>query len=190
MIRLSHIDFSYGDAAVLRDFSLTLPEHGVLCLFGASGCGKTTVARLLLGLEQPRRGTIEGVPSRVAAVFQEDRLLPWKTVLENVALPLPHEGAAAHAADALRRVRLPEDVFDRLPRELSGGMRRRVAIARALVVPSDFLLLDEPFSGIDEGNRDRIAADLRQYAATRPVLLITHLPNEAELLDAAVHHMP
>lgn len=189
MIRLSHIDFSYGNTPVLRDFSLTLPESGVLCLFGPSGCGKTTVARLLLGLEQPQRGTVDGVPPKKAAVFQEDRLLPWKTVWENVTLPHTANGAD-RAAAILRRVGLTEAQFSRYPHELSGGMRRRVAIARALASGGDFLLLDEPFSGIDAENGQAIAALIRDYAVTHPVLLITHLPHEAAWLDAQTHLMP
>ena len=88
MIRLEHVTFGYGlQKAVLRDVSLEIPQGGRLCLMGPSGKGKSTVLRLLLGLEKPRRGTVS-VPegTTFSAVFQENRLLPWKTVLENVAL--------------------------------------------------------------------------------------------------------
>ena len=92
----------------------------------------------------------------------------------------------ARAADTLRAVGLDEDVFHKFPRELSGGMRRRVAIARALATDSRWLALDEPFNGIDAQNREQIAALIRDYATTRPVVLVTHHPEEIELLNANV----
>ncbi len=182
---LDHIHFSYPDNVVLQDFSLTIAERGVTCLFGPSGCGKTTVLRLLLGLEAPQRGEIKGDLRHPSVVFQENRLLPWKTVLENVALT----ASPKRAADALHAVGLSDEVFSQFPRELSGGMRRRVAIARALATESRWLTLDEPFNGIDAENREQIAALIRQYAIDRPVVLVTHHPEEIELLDATVFHM-
>jgi len=182
---LDHIHFSYPDKPVLRDLSLTIPERGVTCLFGPSGCGKTTVLRLLLGLETPQSGRIHGDVRNPSVVFQENRLLPWKTVLENAALT----SSPTRAAEALRAVGLDDEVFDQFPRELSGGMRRRVAIARALSAESRWLALDEPFNGIDAENREQIAARIRQYAVDRPVVLVTHHPEEIELLNAHVIHL-
>ncbi len=184
MIGMTHIGFSYGDRPILTDFSLTLPQKGVLCLTGSSGCGKTTAARLLLGLERPQSGTLTGDRSAPAAVFQEDRLLPWRTALENVALVSPKKAEALLSA-----VGLPSEAFQKHPAELSGGMRRRVAIARALAADSRFLVLDEPFTGLDGDSRAAIAALIREYAATRPVLLITHQPEEIDLLGADVIKM-
>jgi len=180
-MRLEDVCFSYGDKPVLQHVSLLLPPRGVTCLFGPSGCGKTTLMRLMLGLEQPLSGEIEGYFDKPAAVFQEDRLLPWKTALENAALPrIPRD----KAAEALLSVGLSREDLTRLPRELSGGMQRRVAIARALAAESDALFLDEPFTGIDGDNRARIAALIRTYGVHRPVVLITHLPEEIALLQA------
>ncbi len=180
---LDNICFSYPQKPVLHNLSLAIKELGVTCLFGPSGCGKTTVLRLLLGLETPQSGSIHGNLQKPAVVFQDDLLLPWKTVLENVALSAV---TPARAVDTLRGVGLPDDVFQKLPRELSGGMRRRVAIARALAADSRWLALDEPFNGIDAQNRERIAALIRDYAATRPVVLVTHHPEEIALLNAHV----
>ncbi len=180
---LDNVSFAYPDKAVLHNLSLTIPDRGVTCLFGPSGCGKTTLLRLLLGLETPECGTIEGDRSLPTAVFQENRLLPWKTVLENVALTAT---SADRAKETLRAVGLSDAVFHQFPRELSGGMRRRVAIARALATESRWLALDEPFNGIDAQNRDDIAALIRRYAETHPVVLVTHHPDEIALLDATV----
>lgn len=182
-IEMQNVTFSYGGEPVVSDFSLTVPDSGVLCLFGPSGCGKTTVLRLLLGLEQPEGGTVHRQVHKPAMVFQEDRLLPWKSVLENVTLPLqdPEEGKAA-----LRAVGLADEVFDKRPSTLSGGMRRRVAIARALAADSDWLALDEPFTGLDAEKRGEIVELIRTYAATRPVVMVTHHPEEIALLDAQI----
>ncbi|MBE6768588.1 MAG: ABC transporter ATP-binding protein [Ruminococcaceae bacterium] len=180
---LDNVSFSYLDRPVLTGISLTIPDRGVTCLFGPSGCGKTTLLRLLLGLETPQSGEIRGDLSLPAAVFQENRLLPWKTVLENMTLTTP---SPDRAKDTLRAMGLDDTVFAQFPRELSGGMRRRVAIARALAADSRWLALDEPFNGIDAQNRDGIAALIRDYAETRPVVLVTHHPEEIALLDATV----
>lgn len=194
VIEMKGVRFSYKDRPVLEDFSLTVPKSGVTCLFGPSGCGKTTVFRLALGLETAQGGEVINTANRTVAVFQENRLLPWKTVMENVTLPLEGSGLtaeemSARAENALYSVGLSDEVFSLLPAALSGGMRRRVAIARALAVESDLLLLDEPFSGIDAENRDRIVAELLAYAKKHPILMITHLPEEAELLGATVQYM-
>ena len=170
---LHNVCFSYSDKPVLQDLSLTVADRGVTCLFGPSGCGKTTVLRLLLGLETAQSGRVEGDLQNPSVVFQENRLLPWKTVMDNVTLTATDP---ARAADTLRAVGLDEDVFHKFPRELSGGMRRRVAIARALATDSRWLALDEPFNGIDAQNREQIAALIRDYATTRPVVLVTHHP--------------
>ena len=180
---LDNVSFAYPDKPVLTEVSLVVPDHGVTCLFGPSGCGKTTLLRLLLGLETPQSGEIRGDLSLPAAVFQENRLLPWKTVMENMLLTTP---SPDRAKETLRAMGLDDDVFEKFPRELSGGMLRRVAIARALATDSRWLALDEPFNGIDAHNRDGIAACIREYAATHPVVLVTHHPEEIELLDATV----
>lgn len=158
-LALTHVDFAYGSLPILEDVSLAFPDRGVVCLSGPSGCGKTTLLRLLSGLEQPQRGRIEGLAGRkTAAVFQEDRLLPWMTALDNVALALPGGLRAnrGRAAETLAQVGL-SDALHSLPDDLSGGMKRRAAIARALAVNADLLLLDEPFTGIDPALRERIA---------------------------------
>lgn len=183
MISLKNVSFSYGEKQVLRNFSLQLPHSGIVALHGPSGCGKTTVTRLLLGLLKPQSGEIAGDRSLPSVVFQEDRLLPWETVLSNVSLS---SGNRAAAEELLRAVGLDQTTFQKLPRELSGGMRRRAAIARALAAESRWLVLDEPFSGVDAENRDRIAALILEYAKDKPVVLVTHQPEEMELLGARI----
>lgn len=187
-VAFEHVSFRYGDRPVLQDVSFTLPNRGVVCLFGESGCGKTTVLRLLCGLERPQSGRITGLDGRTAAVFQEDRLLPWASVLENVRLPLSGPDASARAADWVERVGLRE-VAQAFPQSLSGGMQRRVALARALATPADRLLLDEPFTGLDAGWTERLCTQIREAYRDRLVVLVTHQPGEAAALGAQVWHL-
>lgn len=190
MYELKNIDFSYGEKPVLKNFSLSLPEKGVICLFGASGLGKTTVLRLMAGLETPRAGSIEGFENkRITFIFQEDRLLPWRTAKENVALALGNapdaEGKAVRWLGALG---LENDV-DRYPDEMSGGMCRRVSAARALAPESDVILADEPFTGLDEKNRIALAKLFAKKAEKELVVIVTHSEEEAAMLNAEAVYM-
>jgi len=174
-IVLNNISKSFGGHAVLKNFSARIPLCGVTVLRGASGAGKTTLFRLLLGLESPDGGEIVGMQGRKpAVVFQEDRLLPWASALNNAALG----SDAKRAENALSELGLCDNL-SQLPRELSGGMKRRVAIARALAYGGDILFLDEPFTGLDEENKRVAAVALKQ--ARVPILVITHDDAEAEL---------
>lgn len=180
---LSKVDFSYGKTVVCRELDWMLPEQGVVCLWGPSGCGKTTLLRLLAGLEQPAGGTVvRPQDGQVSMVFQEDRLLPWMTALENVMLP----GATRESAvEILTRLGLGEELYS-LPSQLSGGQQRRVAIARALASPGDLLLLDEPFNGLDEKSWRQVLPLVLDQATVKPVVLVTHVRQHAEALQAQI----
>ena len=178
-ILLEHISKSYAETVVFRDFSARLPLRETTVITGVSGGGKTTLLRLILGLETPDAGAITGVPTRRAAVFQEDRLCPQLTALENVLLVAGRK-REREARDMLARLGLGESPA--VPAaELSGGMRRRCALARALCAEFDLLALDEPFKGLDEANR-RAAMDAVRGALSgdKTVLLVTHDAAEAE----------
>lgn len=179
-IRLEHVSFSYGDTAVLQDVTWHLPSHGIVCLWGPSGCGKTTLLRLLAGLETPQSGNIS-TAHRVAMMFQEDRLLPWMTAVDNVAV----SGVNASVARKwLLALGLTEEEMSSLPSHLSGGQQRRVALARALAAESDILLLDEPFNGLDKDMWQNVIPLIAAYAQHKPVVLVTHIREQAEALDA------
>jgi len=178
VIEFRNVSLRFGEKLVLRDFSANIPLSGVTAVRGPSGAGKTTLFRLLLGLQKPDAGTIRGLERlRPAVVFQEDRLLPWASALENIALVSDE----SRAETALAAVGLAGSE-NLLPRELSGGMKRRVAVARALAYGGDILLLDEPFSGLDDEAKRVCAGAI--LAARLPVLVITHDEGEAELLGA------
>lgn len=180
-MELRHITVRFAEKTVLEDFSLVLPDRGVLCLSGPSGCGKTTLLRVLSGLTPPQSGQVFVCP-KLAVVFQEDRLLPWLTVEKNLtAVGLSQEQARLW----LRRMGLEREA-KRLPKKLSGGMRRRVALARALGVESGLLLLDEPFTGLDEQTKELVYPHLRAAAEEKPLVLVTHHREEAEALGAKI----
>lgn len=175
LISIKNLSKSFDGHSVLANFSAEIPLHGVTVLRGVSGVGKTTLFRLLLGLDKPDTGEIIGMSGKKpAVVFQEDRLLPWATALDNAAVGSDE----ARAKAALTQLGLSENM-GQLPRELSGGMKRRVAIARALAFGGDILFIDEPFTGLDEENK-RVAADAL-LSAHVPILVITHEDAEAEL---------
>ena len=145
----------------------------------------STLLRLAAGLLQPQEGTVEGRPQNPAFLFQEDRLLPWETAEDNLKLIT---GDAEAATLWLKAAGL-SDAANMYPREMSGGMQRRLALARVLALDSDMLLLDEPFTGIDRERAEAIAPLVRNYAATRPVLLITHAQEDATLLGATIYDL-
>ena len=184
-VSFENVSFSYGKTAVLKQVNWRLPDEGVLCLWGPSGCGKTTALRLLAGLEKPTGGKVSGV-NRVAMVFQEDRLLPWRSALDNVTVV----GADSETArDLLSALGLTEEEMAALPAHLSGGQQRRVALARALAAECDLLLLDEPFNGLDEDTWQDVVPLIRQAAQKRPVVLVTHIREQVLALDASVVHL-
>lgn len=183
MICLEHVTFSFGDKRVLDDLSLTLPEHGVTVLSGPSGCGKTTLLRVLAGLETPNSGRVSGVSAQhTAFLFQEDRLLPGRTVLQQLTDVMPKH----RRNEAPRWLELAELTGEEnaLPRELSGGMGRRLALVRMLALGGELYLLDEPFTGIDLPRRRKLMAALKGLG--RPVVLVSHEPEISELADHVI----
>ncbi len=182
-IALKNLSFAYPSQPICQHLNWTLPQNGIICLWGPSGCGKTTLLRLLAGLEKPTDGSIEWPGTgRVAMVFQEDRLLPWCTVAENAAIACSD---TARVDALLSKVGLAP-YRDSLPAAISGGQQRRVALVRALAADSDLLLLDEPFTGLDEETKALILPLIRETALIKPVVLVTHIAEEATALDAMI----
>ena len=175
MIEIKNVSVSFGDKNILKDFSLKLEDKGIVLLTGASGVGKTTITRLILGLLKADRGSVDTKGAKIATVFQEDRLLPHLSAIENVALVSNRE----EAEKILVELGLA-DSLGLLPSSLSGGMKRRVAIARALAFSGDVLLLDEAFNGIDEPLARKILADIVAEYSDRLIIAVTH---QKELFD-------
>ncbi len=185
LVVLRQVYKSFHHLPVLEGISCQVEAGEVVSLVGPSGCGKSTLLRLMCGVESPDRGEVERRFQRVGFVFQEARLLPWLTALDNVGLVLLgsmplREEREAHARRLLADVGL-EGFEGYHPAQLSGGMRQRVAIARALAVAPDFLLLDEPFAGLDFALRLRMLDFLRHLLADdgRTAVYVTHDVREA-----------
>lgn len=175
---------AYGANEVLRRVTFTLLGGGVRCLMAPSGSGKTTLFRVLLGLEHADSGEIRGVsPGRISMMFQEDRLCETLTPVENVALVLPPDTRRPDVAALLAEI-LPADCLSQSAMELSGGMRRRVSLARAVAFPSDLIVLDEPFTGLDQATKENVIAFVLRHRAGRTLLVTTHGEDDARLLGA------
>ncbi|WP_390178742.1 ABC transporter ATP-binding protein [Microbacterium sp. MTN4-26] len=199
-VRLDSVGRTFGTpngaVDVLRGVDLELPAGEIVAVIGASGCGKSTLLRLVAGLDQPSDGaiTVDGdrladTDERAAIAFQEPRLLPWRTLSQNVELGLPRVRGSRRSARAAGRERVREllelvglDHASNLrPREVSGGMAQRASLARALARNPDVLLLDEPFAALDALTRLRMQDLLLEIHAAQPttILLVTHDVEEA-----------
>ncbi len=186
MLELRDISVSYGEKTVLQHCDLNLMSGERIALMGPSGCGKTTLLRIALGLQPPDRGTVRRDFSRVSAVFQEPRLLPWRTALENVMLPIAGRPDSRDAAVShLEKLELA-DAVGLYPDELSGGMQQRVSLARAMVFAPDLLVLDEAFKGLDVELRGRVLTLLAGSLQNTSVLLATHSEEEARALSCRI----
>ncbi|MGU3576072.1 ABC transporter ATP-binding protein [Brucellaceae bacterium C25G] len=210
---LSHSFSGHGKAVgedvmpVLQDINLTVRRGETIVFLGPSGCGKTTLLRLIAGLIEPDKGClmVNGAPPKAgvgsAMMFQSFRLLPWKTVRDNIAFALPHltaDECRAPVDKALRQVGLTR-FADYYPAQLSGGMCQRVALARALVVEPDLLLMDEPFASLDAQSRELMQAETLRltetqteaetgtgYPAKATLFFVTHSVDEALIMGDRV----
>lgn len=173
MLTIEHLTKQFGEKTLFRDLCLTV--DGPAVLWAPSGWGKTTLLRILMGLDTPTAGRVRGV-GRAAAVFQEDRLCPQLTALQNVTLVLPgsEKQYKKQIVADFQQLGMDAAALALPAARLSGGQKRRTALLRALWAPSDTLLLDEPFTGMDPDTLAAAAALLRTRCGTEPVLLATH----------------
>ena len=172
-LEIRELSKRFGEKTLFEDLSLTVDRP--MILWASSGWGKTTLLRILMGLETPDSGTVSGV-GRVGAVFQEDRLCPQLTAVQNVELVLENTKSdyKQQIVRDLQRLGLDEAALDLPVRKLSGGQKRRAALLRAVWAESDTLLLDEPFTGMDPETMKKAASLLKERCQRKPVLLATH----------------
>lgn len=177
MPTIEHLFFQYDHQhIVFEDFSFSFPSGSVTAIIGPSGCGKTTLLQLLAGLLKPTKGRIFIGSDKLSYIFQEPRLFPWMTALENVSTVA---NTKDHSKELLFSLDLKETAFDQYPSELSGGMKQRIAIARALAWKPDIILMDEPFHGLDAETKHKTANVLFSYLKGKTGILVTH--DEADL---------
>ena len=182
-IEIKKLSKSFGEKKVLDSLDLTLPHGEISCIMGESGCGKSTLAKILMGIFEADGGAIDGLPTKISAVFQEDRLCEDFSAVTNVKIA---------AARGVSRSPLDEDFAalalcgeqKKPARELSGGMRRRVALIRAMRADAELIILDEPFAGLDEQTHAAAAEYVKNTRGSRTVIVVTHDTGDAELLDA------
>lgn len=186
---VKNLSKSYSGNAVLTDLTLTLNPKQNYCLMAPSGAGKTTFFRILMGLETPDSGSVEGLHNlKLSAVFQEDRLLEGFTAIENIRFVTGHAYSMEEIRSAVLKL-LPEDSLKKPVCEFSGGMKRRTAILRALLAPSDMLIMDEPFTGLDVDTKTVVIDMIKDYTKEKLLLFSTHNPEDAALLDAEILHL-
>jgi ABC-type multidrug transport system ATPase subunit len=181
-MKISSLCKSY-DKSVLQDFSYTFPETGLFLIRGSSGKGKTTLLRLIAGLEKPDSGSVDTQGKRISMVFQEARLVPSLSLLENVLLvsKKPNPKEAEQILDFLGLL----EAKDKFPSQLSGGMKLRAAIARSLYYGGDVYLWDEPTKELDPENRNTVINTAKALSETKLVIVVTHDPffTEGEVIE-------
>ena len=186
-VRMKNISKTYGDKHVLNHVSKEFPMGETTVIMGASGCGKTTLLRILLGLEMPDSGEVTGMPEKVSVLFQEDRLCEDISAYENIALVLERKRTRAqkdaqkhHVEQEAAQVSITAEDLTQNVMELSGGMRRRIALLRALLYDADCVILDEPFKGLDAATKQIVMQYVKEKVVGRTTFLVTHDAAEAD----------
>lgn len=178
---------TFDDNEVLKNVNITLKDNSIYCLMGASGIGKTTLLRILMGLEHADSGSISGIDIKsISCMFQEDRLIPYLSAIDNVRIVLRGKNNNREEVRNHLLSILPDDSLDMPVSSLSGGMKRRVALARALSYPGKLIILDEPFTGLDKDTKLNVIDYILKMRNNRTLLIATHGTDDADLLDAKI----
>ncbi|MHB1484345.1 MAG: ATP-binding cassette domain-containing protein [Saccharofermentanales bacterium] len=178
IIKIENLTADYKGTAIFTNLTFNLPGNGCVCFFGPSGSGKTTLLQIIAGLKKPYSGTVSMNLTKIAYVFQENRLVPWLSALENVSIVSESKEIATRW---LEIVGLGNDI-GKYPRQLSGGMKQRVNIVRALAYDAPVILLDEPFKGLDDIIKAKIIDILNELKKDRLLILVTHDQDDVRLL--------
>ena len=187
MIKITNLTKKFGKKEIFKNFSFETEQKGITALFGPSGKGKTTLLRIISGLDKKHTGNVDldGI-KKISYVFQESRLLNNSTALENVALPNGNTKEAKESAEYwLTKVGLKDDI-NTYPEKMSGGMKQRVSIARAFAYDSDLMLLDEPFNGIDEERVKDIMDMIIDYAKHKKCIIVSHNKEHLDYLNCEI----
>ena len=180
MIKIDELNKNFGDTAVFKEFSAEFEDGSVTCIMGSSGIGKTTLLRILMGLEDYDSGCITGLENKtMAAVFQEDRLCENLTVSANIRMTGGKDEKGISEQEVVKYVNEPEKRVKQYPYELSGGMKRRVAILRAVLADRDIVFFDEPLKGLDQETEKKVMETIVPLLSGKTVLWVTHREDEA-----------
>ena len=192
MITIKNVNKTYNNLTALHDVSLDIKQGEFIALVGMSGGGKSTLLRLIAGLEKPTSGSVQinstDTKSLIRVMFQEDRLLPWMSVLDNLSFGSKDKNTKAHAKELLDLVELG-DYADHFPNQLSGGQKQRVALARALMSHPKILLLDEPLGALDALTRRKmqdLILDICQKQNLTTILVTHDVEEAARMADRIV----
>lgn len=181
---ISNVSKAFGEHQVLKDLSVTFSDDHIYCLMGPSGMGKTTLLRIIMELETKDEGMIEGVSVKdISVMFQENRLCEVLTPVENVALVCDKHIPRENVRAKLEKI-LPKECLSQPVSELSGGMKRRVALARAMAYPGSFIIMDEPFTGLDVNTKKEVINYILNERNNRIMLISTHSEEDVLLLGA------
>lgn len=177
---------TFDDNEVLKNVNITLKDNSIYCLMGSSGIGKTTLLRILIGLERADSGSVSGIDTKsISCMFQEDRLIPYLSAIDNVRIVLHGKNNRDEIRNNLLSI-LPDDSLDIPVSSLSGGMKRRVALARALSYPGKLIIFDEPFTGLDKDTKLNVIDYILKMRNNRTLLIATHETDDANLLGAEI----
>ncbi|MGH4052647.1 MAG: ATP-binding cassette domain-containing protein [Clostridium sp.] len=188
MIIFKGVSKRFNGELVISNKTIEFPKQGIVCIFGPSGVGKTTIFNLIAGITYPDEGEVK-ITEDISMVFQEDRLIPWLSAIENISLVLKdRELGLTTAKDYMNDMQLT-DIKNKRPAQLSGGMKRRVAIARALAYDKRIMLMDEPFKGLEEELKNQIMDQIIKLSADKLIVIITHVKAEIEYLNADIVYL-
>lgn len=179
-IELKNITKKYESNIVISNLTETFPSGKCTVIMGKSGCGKTTLLSMMMGIVKPDDGEIKNVPSRKAAVFQEDRLIESLSVRKNLEMVIKGKLDETKVREQLEAVGLEETVLDKKVAELSGGMKRRVAIVRAFIAESEIVFTDEPFEGLDIDTKELTMKYVKEKSLGKTFIMVTHEKAEAD----------
>ena len=183
-MKLENITKRFGEKTVFENLTLEIKEGKFTSLTGASGCGKTTLLRIIAGLDNDYSGSVSGRLGVISFAFQEHRLFEGATVIENTALSKDKRSVAE---EILTDMGIGEENFSLYPSSLSGGMARRVSIARSIVYDADLYLIDEPFSGLDADSKEKCAKSILERLKGKTVVISTHDTDFANQLDCHIY---
>ena len=196
-VRITNISKTYGDKQVLNSISKEFTAGETTVIMGASGCGKTTLLRILLGLEMPDSGEVIGMPEKGSVLFQEDRLCEDISAYENIALVLERKRTRAqkdvqkhHVEQEAAQIGITVEDLTQNVMELSGGMQRRIALLRALLYDADCVILDEPFKGLDAATKQIVMQYVKEKTAGKTTFLVTHDAAEADFFGGNRWNLP